>query len=933
MNQGLRCLFILLVMRVPGLTQTRLDTSGFRLSLDSQARWVSLTDRRSGRELCAPSAKLPFAAVRVAGRSVVATKLRYADRRLEVAFGASGTRLVYRVERTPDWLRLTLERVAGPRPERVTLMQVPVAIVENVGRRLDIAWDANTSVCLLAGNEQTGGGAARRKGYALLRATTQDGPGPRLEGASAALIVCPTKRIRAVLRTASHTFGLLTNEKDGVPAKETPAAGESYWFMTLGENDADRMIDYCRRAGIRQVMIGSNSWCRSVGHYLFNKQRFPHGEAGLKQLVDRLHAAGILVGMHTFVSKVSKIDPYVTPVPDRRFWVDRKSTLAETVSSAQTEVRCTTSLKDWPGSPVAAQKLWEGGVAKHREVILDDEIIQYESIGPPGRWDTFQGCRRGAWGTHAARHDAGAGARHYGVDGCINGYIIDQETDLLDEVTTRIAGIFNRCGFDMVYFDGGEDVPRTRFNYYVTRFQAAAMRRFTKRPIIHMGTIMTHRLWHSFARRGTVDTYLNTLHGALIAGRRIDQWPTVRSHIDHSVQRVLSCRQDLLPGELGWFGIWPRGRNTDGLQLDEAEYLMVKSLAYDAPISLQTSFAQMESHPLTPQILEIVKAYESLRRSHQVSAKQRERLKEPGKDFILVQRDGTPEFIAVRSVPTVGGGREVRALVGKGKTGAIATMWHHAKDGVVEFRYDPARLYVTDFSGRSVPFTRSAGKCVIPVDSRRLTLFFAGSGPEEVAALLEAAQVKTRPVTYLWLQAEGFLQLRGKMALGSRVGVVENEAFGDVLVCTGRPSRQQPPAWYAEYRTTIPHAGQWSLWARVRYPSGVDDSFGVVWSGEPVTLSGNQVLGNCGVNHAKWHWTGRGSGTTTVPPGSAITKRLPKGPVTFRIYAREGPGVVARNPRLDVLCLTDDPAAVPTDELAKKAPALRRHPRNRSKRP
>ena len=53
---------------------------------------------------------------------------------------------------------------------------------------------------------------------------------------------------------------------------------------------------------------------------------------------------------------------------------------------------------------------------------------------------------------------AGSAARHYGVDGCVPGYIIDQETDLLDEATTRLAGIFNACGFDMVYFDGGEDV-------------------------------------------------------------------------------------------------------------------------------------------------------------------------------------------------------------------------------------------------------------------------------------------------------------------------------------------------------------------------------------------------------------------------------------------------------------------------------------------
>ena len=157
------------------------------------------------------------------------------------------------------------------------------------------------------------------------------------------------------------------------------------------------------------------------------------------------------------------------------------------------------------------------------------------------------------------------------------------------------------------------------------------------------------------------------------------------------------------------------------------------------------------------------------------------------------------------------------------------------------------------------------------------------------------------------------------MALGSKAGVKEDDAFGDVLVCTGAPSPQTPREWFAEYRVTIPQAGKWTLWGRVRYPSGGDDSFAVLWPGETLTLASNQVLGNCGVNDKKWHWTGRGGGSTTVPPGSPITVTLPEGEMTFRVYAREGRGNAAGNPRLDLLCLTDDAGAVPTDEPARES--------------
>ena len=55
----------------------------------------------------------------------------------------------------------------------------------------------------------------------------------------------------------------------------------------------------------------------------------------------------------------------------------------------------------------------------------------------------------------------------------------------------------------------------------------------------------------------------------------------------------------MIPGELGWFGINPADGEYDGLQYDEVEYLMCKSLAHDSPISLQTSFLRMEQHPST----------------------------------------------------------------------------------------------------------------------------------------------------------------------------------------------------------------------------------------------------------------------------------------------------------------------------------------------
>ena len=129
-------------------------------------------------------------------------------------------------------------------------------------------------------------------------------------------------------------------------------------------------------------------------------------------------------------------------------------------------------------------------------------------------------------------------------------------------------------------------------------------------------------------------------------GGQIDQWPTCKDHIDRTAERVAACHDDLIPGELGWFGINPADGEYDGLQYDEVEYLMCKSLAHDGPISLQTSFARMEQHPLTADILAMIRRYEALRH-HQysrapitgmkrISARRTsKRLKQAGKDFII----------------------------------------------------------------------------------------------------------------------------------------------------------------------------------------------------------------------------------------------------------------------------------------------------------
>ena len=38
-------------------------------------------------------------------------------------------------------------------------------------------------------------------------------------------------------------------------SRDLPIARQSYWSLTFGERDVEKVIDYCRKTGFRQVMM------------------------------------------------------------------------------------------------------------------------------------------------------------------------------------------------------------------------------------------------------------------------------------------------------------------------------------------------------------------------------------------------------------------------------------------------------------------------------------------------------------------------------------------------------------------------------------------------------------------------------------------------------------------------------------------------------
>jgi hypothetical protein len=268
------------------------------------------------------------------------------------------------------------------------------------------------------------------------------------------------------------------------------------------------------------------------------------------------------------------------------------------------------------------------------------------------------------------------------------------------------------------------DVPGAKMEGAAAVIIACPTPEFKK---VAQGAAQAHGLRDLFAQPQTGEAYLDALGRAIRAGQPQEKWPTVKGYVDAGVTRLRSLRDDMIPGELGGIGVWPRhpreGREIEGIQLDEIEYLLCRSVAYDCPVSLQAGGGELARNPLAPDILRLAKAYEAARLAHRFTEADQAPMREPGKEFTLLQRQGfSPVLVPVRPV-TCGNSRDTHAMVGSFKGGSVATFWHAVGSARITLDLSPFVVRVADFDDQRVVAQKTAAdQLVLPVTTRRLTL-------------------------------------------------------------------------------------------------------------------------------------------------------------------------------------------------------------------
>jgi hypothetical protein len=567
----------------------------------------AITGRASGNEYL--KVKSPFMSIEKDGRRTGSSSVNLDQGVLSVKFGDSGVAAEVRVAVRPSFLTFELISISDHSVSAIELINLPLTLDKYVSTTLASCRNDWFAVAVVPLNIRTHSSAAK----AVL--TVEADKRVLLEGAKFALVGSPTGMLLDRIERIELDYGLPHPTLGGVWARRAAEQERSYLFCDLKESTADAMIQYARSGGFGSIVVYSGVWNGTRGTYGVNLLNFPSGEAGLKEVSRKIHAAGLKFGMHNLDMVVDKTDPLVTPIPSAGFMMypDRRRTLGTDIGLAETFLPTTTS-------PLGLLAKGDKSRFHGRDLLIGEEIITYDDLKTTAPFG-FSGCHRGAHGTRAASHPAGSAIENFSE--FIGSYEPDIQNDLYDRVARAEAAALDKYGFDYIYPDGtGEylSVWPKGPAWYIYNLQISKLFRYTRREVLWAHAPITDYSWHIFTRGNTTD-FVET---------------GVIQHFDRvSISGALRSFSELQPFEFGWFGYFTSALDVQATRPREMEFAWSKALAYQAAMSLETDKASLDGNGRTGEIFSRIRAWEELKRKTDFPQQVRDQLKTPGAEFEL----------------------------------------------------------------------------------------------------------------------------------------------------------------------------------------------------------------------------------------------------------------------------------------------------------
>ncbi len=643
MRGGLRLAACAMLVAAPAGAQATLTAGALTVVLDARGTVTSLRNTVTGRDYRAPDQPAPLLTLVSGGVRVPPSALALSSPRagklLTLDYGETGVRVAIRVRESAT--HVTFELVSAAPANKIDAViwgPYPTVISKTVGEVIGVVRDGETAIGLQVLNPKTLGGAlpndegstwarglaataypwgSTMQAYAINRdrertvdawgGTYKKMPvaavaGETVVGSAIALFTCAEPATLDVLEKIELAEHLPHPTVDGVWFKRSPLFERSYLISTFGERDIDEMIGYTKRAGL--FSLYHEGPFKSWGHFVLEAEQFPNGRAGLKTIVNKAHAAGLHLGVHTLSNFINTNDLYVTPAPDSRLSVRGRSELVIAISETQheIEVRAPAAFKDGKNDNL-------------RTVRIGSELITFRDVTlfPPY---LLLDAQRGAFGTTAAPHRAGTP-----VDKLFDhGYkVFFPDFAMQREVARNLAEFLNETGVDHIDFDGYEGELASGQGDYAVQLFADDVLKQTNHDLINGTSISKSYYWHI----GSYYNWGEPWYGGF-----------KESMQQYRIDNQALFDRNYMPHMLGWYLL------TETTTMADMEWMLARAAGYGAGFAMVARPKALRTNPQAGALLDAIREWETARTQHAFTAEQQARLRDPKREFHLETAGG-----------------------------------------------------------------------------------------------------------------------------------------------------------------------------------------------------------------------------------------------------------------------------------------------------
>ena len=593
------------VPTVPAGARYAFENDLLRFEINSLGQLSDFTCKPTKQNYVAAPAPFPVVVLTRQGHTIPTLGVTKDGDKLRFHFLEPEVSATIRIVPRPTHFLIEVVDVQPADVDRLAL-QFPVKRLAKVGGAFGATYDDTFGMCLFCASINSHNAMSAQPSTVVLGGACVRKY--RLAGAKFVLIGAPAAQFKPAIIAAEKANGLPCPVVGGKWVRDSESIRKSYLFaVSCDETHVDDLIKWAKIGGFGTLIFGISDWSDNRGHYDINKTKFPGGTAKMRQVVDKIHAAGLEAGIHLFGPSISPNDPYITPKPDPRLAGVPCPPLAAAIDDKATTIVLT-------GQPNLPPKTTRTQATPGYHIQIGDEIIRYNDIvaveGQPGQYQ-FVRCKRGDCGTTAAAHDAGTAVK--GLVTLWGHFAIDPDSTLADEITTNWAKMFNACNFDFVYFDASDGLQTDYVDrwYYLNKLHSMYYHKVGRGFLYQTSNGTGSDLcWHIIPRSASADG-----HGD-IKGYLDDRWPG-----------ILGMGNNWTKADIGWY-YW-----FSDVRPDQIEYVCARALGLDGSISMETSPESTNRLTQSRQMYEMIGRWERARKANVFSPAVKAKLLEMKRDF------------------------------------------------------------------------------------------------------------------------------------------------------------------------------------------------------------------------------------------------------------------------------------------------------------